>query len=248
MRRLGYGVWLAAFVAGLGFAAAPPASAGIRLIGEQQELQMGLDSARQIEMRYRVSRDRGKTALVEQIGRAIVAESSRPDLPWKFRVLESPEVNALSLPGYVYVNTGLLRFVGNDRDELAAVIAHEVAHTTRKHAVFQTEKSLVGGLVLSLVFQDQKTLASNLAGMAANMALMGFGRKDELEADRVGADYMVKAGYDPEAMLRFFKKLQAKEGRSAGGLTTYFQSHPPTSERIRKVQAYLDSRPSGIAD
>lgn len=218
----------------------PAARAG--LISEQQELQMGEDAAREVEARYGLSQDTRATTLVETIGKRLAQVSSRPKLPWKFRVLQSKEVNALSVPGYVYINTGLLEFVGNDRDQLAGVIAHEIAHTTRKHAVRQTEKALIGSLALRFLFKDDGSLARNLANMAANLALLGYGRKDELEADRHAADYLIEAGYDPQAMVRFFEQLRAREGKESTGLATYFKTHPPTSERIRKLKEHLAKR------
>lgn len=200
---------------------------------------MGDDAARQIQQRYPLSRDPQANALVEQIGWRLARVSTRPKLPWKFGVIESSEVNALSVPGHVYINTGLLAFVGKDRDQLAAVVAHEVAHTTRKHAVRQTERAFVGDLALRLLFKNDRSLAATLATMTANLALLGYGRKAELEADQHAADYMIQAGYDPQAMIRFFERLRAREGKEAKGLATYFRTHPPTSERIRKLKEHL---------
>ncbi len=241
MRRW-FSAWVLALGVAVGLVAAPPQPAQADLIGERQELQMGDDAARQIEAQYRLSGDSRKRRLVETIGQRIAAASSRPNLPWKFRVLDTSEVNAFSVPGYVYVNTGLMDFVGGDRDELAAVIAHEVAHTTRKHAVRQTEKSMIGSLAMQLLFKDKRSTASGLANVAANLALLGYSRKDEFEADRVGTEYLMQAGYDPNGMVRFFQKLRAREGKESRGLTTYFRSHPPTSDRIRKVQEYVAAR------
>jgi predicted Zn-dependent protease len=112
------------------------------LISESQELSMGRDAEAQIEKQYRVSTDSRANALVDSMGRRLAAVSSRPNLPWKFKVLETSEVNAMSVPGYVYVNRGLLNFVGNDRDALAGVIGHEIGHTTARHAVRTAEKQL----------------------------------------------------------------------------------------------------------
>lgn len=225
-----------------------PLPARAALIGESEEMRMGADAAQQIEAKYRLSKDAHKVAVVEKLGQQLVAVSDRPQLPWQFRVLETSEVNALSVPGYVYVNTGLLDFVAGNRTQLAAVIAHEIAHTTRKHAVRQTEKALVGSLALRFLFKDSNSLSSRLAGMAANLALLGYGRKDELEADRVGVDYLIKAGQDPRGMVSFLEKLRAREGgKEATGLTTYFRTHPPTGERIRTLEEYLAERQKRLA-
>ncbi|MBI3948138.1 MAG: M48 family metalloprotease [Armatimonadetes bacterium] len=233
--------WIVALAAALG-SVGGPAHAG--LISERQEIQMGADAAQQIEAKYPLSKDAARTALVQRLGERLAAVSSRPGLSWHFRVIENDEVNALSVPGYVYVNTGLMDFVGGDRDQLAAVIAHEVAHTTRKHAARQTEKALIGSLALRFVFKDRNEIPTQLAGAAANLAILGYGRRDEFEADRVGAEYLIQAGFDPRGMVRFFEKLRAKEGKESKGLAVYFRTHPPTSERIRKLKEHLAKRGS----
>jgi predicted Zn-dependent protease len=168
------------------------------------------------------------------MGRRIAARSSRPGLKWQFKVLETKEVNALSVPGYVYVNRGLIDFVGSDNHALASVIAHEVAHTAAKHARKAAEKQLTYSLAIQLL--SKKGDARKLGGIAANLALLGYSRGDENEADRLGVRYMTAAGYDPNGMLRFFRKLKAREGKDPGGLTAYFRSHPPTSDRIGRVE------------
>jgi len=125
----------------------PAARAG--LISEQQELQMGDDAAREVEARYGLSQDTRATTLVETIGKRLAQVSSRPKLPWKFRVLQSKEVNALSVPGYVYINTGLLEFVGNDRDQLAGVIAQlRTNPDSRRHVVVAWNPAQVDEMAL----------------------------------------------------------------------------------------------------
>lgn len=209
-----------------------PAQAG--LISEKQELSMGKDASAKIESQYQVSRNTGLNGQVNNIGTRIAAASSRPNLPWHFKVLDVNDINAVSVPAYVYVNRGLMTFVGNDRDALAGVIAHEVAHTAAHHAAKSAEKQLEFSLALTIILKGDG--AQQLGNIAANLALLGYSRKDEYEADRLGVDYMVRAGYDPNGMLRFFLALQAKEGQDSKGLSVYFRTHPPTSERIVRVR------------
>ena len=208
--------------------------ASARLIGEKQELDMGRNASRQIEQQYRVSKNKEHIALVRGMGEKIAAVSSRPKLPWEFKVLESKEVNAFSVPGFVYVNTGLIEFADGDRDALAGVVAHEVAHTTAKHAVKSAEEQLKYGLAINLIFGNAD--GRKLGGIAANLTLLGYGRKHEFQADAIGCRYMNGAGYDPNGMLRFFRKLQAKEGKDSGGLAVYFRTHPPTRDRIARLE------------
>ncbi|MDH7569638.1 MAG: M48 family metalloprotease [Armatimonadota bacterium] len=242
-RRTRRGSWMLVAI----LAMLVPSAARAGLISEAQELQMGAQAAQEIEARYSLSKNPAHAALVAQLGKQIAASSDRPKLPWEFRVLDTPEVNALSVPGHVYVNTGLLEFVGKDRDALAAVVAHEIAHTTRRHAVRQMEKALVGSLALRFLFKDQDALITQLAGTAANLALLGYGRTQELEADRFAAEYLIRAGYDPQGIIRFFEKLRKEEGAEVKGLAVYFRSHPPTSERIRKVKEFLANRQRAAA-
>lgn len=203
------------------------------LISEKSELQMGKDAAKQIEAKYKVSADTRLTAQISGIGRRIAAKSSRPNIEWHFKVLESKEVNAFSVPGYVYVNTALIDFANGDEAELASVIGHEIGHTAAHHAAKTAEKQLTYGLAIQL-FMKKKN-AQQLGGVAANLALLGYSRKDEFEADKLGVDFMHSAGYDPNGMLRFFRKLQQREGNNAGGLSVYFKTHPPTADRINRV-------------
>jgi beta-barrel assembly-enhancing protease len=210
--------------------------ANARLISESSELRMGQDAARQIEAQYPVTKDAHLTAVVQNIGQQLVKVSSRPNINWTFRVLDTKEVNALSVPGYVYINRGLIDLVGGDRHELAAVIGHEIAHTTARHAVKQAEKQMLGGAIVSMLFKKNN---SRTATLFANLALLGYSRQDEYEADRLGVQYVRRAGYDPNGMVRFFKRLQAGSSREPSKLETYFRTHPPTSERIERVQAEI---------
>ncbi len=205
------------------------------LISEKQELQMGKDGAKQIESQYKVSTNKQLTAEIEQIGKKLAAKSSRPNLPWVFKVLETKDVNAISVPGYVYVFTGLIDFVKNDKDALAGVIGHEIGHTCGRHAAKTVEKQLTYALAIQLLMK--KGDPQKLGNIAANLALLGYSRKDEYQADKYGVDYMYAAGYDPNGMVKFFEQLQAKEGKNPGtGLEKYFRTHPPTKDRIQRVK------------
>jgi predicted Zn-dependent protease len=205
------------------------------LISEKSELQMGKDGAKQIESQYKVSTNKQLTAEIVEIGKKLAGKCSRPALPWQFKVLETKDVNAVSVPGYVYVFTGLIDFVKNDKDALAGVIGHEIGHTCGRHAAKSVEKQLTYGLAIQLLLK--KGNAQDLGSVAANLALLGYSRKDEYQADKFGVDYMYAAGYNPEGMIKFFEQLQAKEGKNSGaGLEKYFRTHPPTADRIKRVR------------
>lgn len=205
------------------------------LISEKFELQMGKDAAKEIESQYKVSANKQLTAEIAGIGKKLAAKCSRPGLPWQFKVLQTKDVNAVSVPGYVYVFTGLIDLVKKDKDALASVIGHEIGHTCGRHAAKTIEKQLTYSLAIQLLLK--KGDPRKLGNIAANLALLGYSRKDEYQADMFGVDYMYAAGYNPEGMIKFFEQLKQKEGKNSGkGLEVYFRTHPPTADRISRVK------------
>jgi len=231
------GAALAALFFGAGIGAATP-SAALDLVSEQQELEAGRQASQQVEQKYPVVRG-AQADRVAQIGRRLAAVSSRSKLPWQFRVLREPSVNAFSVPGYVYIHTGLLQAVGNDTAALAGVIAHEVAHTDARHSKEQMEKSAVAGLLGTLITRGNSRNMGwfNLAG---NVALLKFSRDDEYEADRLAVRYLQRTGYDPRGMIRFFEKLQKQEGRS-NQVTNWFRTHPNSGDRISRIRKLINA-------
>jgi len=211
----------------------PPAEARLGLVSRDQEIRIGEEAARQMEAKYPTRRDRR----VEGIGWDIVRANNLPDYPYRFRVIDRDEVNAVSLPGGpVYVYSGLLRMVGDDDDALAGVIAHELGHIKERHAVDQMEKqSLVSVLIGGLTRGQTQGIASLLA----NVGMLKFSRNDEFQADDDGVRFMARAGYDPAGLVRFFQKLQRSEGRGSRSLS-WLQTHPSSSQRIRRLQARVD--------
>lgn len=225
------------FVAALLLAAlsCPPSANAQFGISERQELDAGRQADVQIQQKYRLSRDPDLNSMVRHLGTRLARVSDRPNIPWNFRVIDSKDLNAFSVPGYVYVNTGLIDAVGDDQDMLAGVIAHEIGHTCGKHAVHQMEKAQIGGLLAGLLGGRNRT-TSSLAGVAANLVLLGYSRGDENDADKRAVRYTIRAGYDPNGLVRFFQMLERKGDRGGGGIATYFRTHPPTGDRINRVR------------
>jgi beta-barrel assembly-enhancing protease len=219
-----------------------PAGAG--LISQKQELDAGRQADRQICSKYRVSDEHAYNGLASHLGKRLLKVCERPDIGWTFRVLDSKEVNAFSVPGYVYVCTGLLRLAGKDQDAVAGVIAHEIGHTTGRHAVKQQEKAMIGGLIGGLIAGRNRTTAQ-LANLAGSLVLLGHSRGDEYDADRRAVRYTIRAGYDPVGIVRFFEKLKAQEGKQGGGIETYFRTHPPTPDRIKRVRDEIAKERAG---
>lgn len=218
--------------------AAASAQAQLGLVSEKQELAAGKQADQQITQKYRVSTDPQLNGLVSHLGKRMVGVCERPNLNWTFRVLDSKELNAFSVPGYVYVTTATIAACKDDQDELACVIGHEIGHTCGKHAKKQMEKGAVGGLLVAVLGSKNSSIAS-LANVAANMVMLGYSRDDENDADRRGVRYTVRAGYDPHGLIRFFEMLQAKGDKGGGGVEAYFRTHPPTGDRIKRVQQQI---------
>jgi Putative Zn-dependent protease, contains TPR repeats len=224
-----------------GAVAPRPAAAAvqIQLVSEKQELELGQQAAREVEAKYQLETGTSRARLVEQIGRKMAAVSGRPNLPWKFRVIKEKSINAFSVPGYVYMHTGLLDAIGNDTAALAGVIAHEVAHTDARHAKEQMEKSTVAGLLGSLLSRgNSKT--SGWFNLGANLVMLNYSRDDEFEADKKAVQYMQRTGYDPRGMIRFFEKLQSIEGKRSG-VVTFFQTHPSSGDRISRIRQQISA-------
>jgi predicted Zn-dependent protease len=222
-------------------ASVPAANAQFRLVSEKQELDAGRQADQQITQQYKVSRDGNYNNLVQHLGQRLTRVSDRPNLSWTFRVLDSQELNAFSVPGYVYVTTATIKACGNDQDELAGVIAHEVGHTCGKHAAKQMEKGAIGGLLVSILGSKNKSVAS-LASVAQNLVMLGYSRDDENDADRRAVAYTMKAGYDPRGLIRFFNYLQEHGDKGGGGITSYFKTHPPTPDRVSRVEKEIEKQ------
>ena len=208
-----------------------------KLVGRGEEMRLGDEAARQIERQYPVSTDAEQGWLIARIGRQVAAQSNRPNVDFTFKVLHVREINAVSVPGYVYVNDGLINVINADPDELAAIVAHEVAHTTERHMAKQLERVYGAAFLLNMLSSGRASI-DTLAQIALELALRGYSRGDERAADAQGLRFMSRAGYDPWAMVRFFEQLR-KETGDTHGLNRYFTTHPMTSERISRAREQI---------
>ena len=211
-----------------------------------QEVEIGRKMHPQILQQYGRYQDDALQAWVSELGQRIAARSHRPDLAFTFTVLDSEEVNAFALPGgYVYITRGIMAYL-NTEAELAAVLGHEVGHVTARHAVRQQSGATAAGVGATLI--GILTGSGDLAGLAnlAGTALVrGYGRDMELEADQIGAEYLVRLGYAPEAMIdvvRLLKnqellelQLARQEGREPRVYHGVFSTHPDNDTRLREV-------------
>ena len=222
------------------------------LMPEQQEIQMGVQANLAVLKEYAALDNPALQAYVNEVGQRLAKQSERPSLSWHFTVVDSPEVNAFSLPGgYVYITRGLLAYL-NSEAELAGVVGHEIGHVTARHGVRQQSASAAAGpgaALGSILVPDMGNQAgSALLQTLAQAWTAGYGREHELEADRLGAAYLAKTGYDPQAMIDVIGVLKKQERYSAEQAArsghpqraTYhgtFDTHPGNDARLGQVVA-----------
>jgi predicted Zn-dependent protease len=221
------------------------------LMSEEQEIAMGKANDKQVLKQYRVYENPELQSYVEELGQKLAASSHRSHLAYKFTLLDSPEVNAFALPGgYVYVTRGIMAYM-NSEEELAGVLGHEIGHVTARHSVrqhgAQTAAGVIG-LIATLATGSQAVAdASNQLGSAL---VRGYGRSHELEADRLGAEYLARTDYDPQKMLdvvgilknqeEFELQRAREEGRQPRVYHGVFSTHPENDERLQEVVRAAD--------
>ncbi len=217
------------------FGFVPPMEAGI--ISQKQEIEMGRETAMQLEAQYGVVQDEQLQARVNSIGQKLVSVCGRQDIEYSFKVLNSNEVNALACPGgFIYVFKGLTDYMPTDA-ELAGVLGHEIGHVVEKHTVHQIEKQMLTTLLLIAVTKGESL---GLVQMAQQALFAGYSRTDERGADKEGFYNTVKAGYNPYSMIITLNKLDdlaAQQGNPGYGL---FSSHPEPEERIKRVMKLIN--------
>ena len=205
----------------------------------ETEMKMGKQYAMMVEQTARLIPDPVINEYVNRIGQNLVRNSDAK-VPFTIKVIDSDEINAFALPGgFFYVNSGLI-LAADEEAELAGVMAHEIAHVAARHQMQQmTRLQYANMATIPLIFVGSWGVYQ-AASLAMNLALpitfMKFSRGFETEADFLGVQYMYKAGYDPQAFISFFEKIEAKDKKKPGTLAKAFASHPPTPDRIEHTQ------------
>ncbi|MFN3650187.1 MAG: M48 family metalloprotease [Armatimonadota bacterium] len=200
-------------------------------VSKREEVQMGRETAQAIERQYRTRGD----ATLTRIGNRLAAYSERPDLPWSFRVIESPEVNAISLPGGpIYIFEGLLQRIAGDEDMIAGVLGHEIGHVEERHAVRQMERSQLFGLGAEILGRATSGDVGAAAQIAANLELLSYSRRQEYDSDDAAIRLMRQAGYDPQGLVRLLELLR-REGGGGGGFN-WLRTHPTPQARVDRAR------------
>ncbi len=205
----------------------------------ETEMKLGKQYAMMVEQTARLVQDPIINEYVNRIGQNLVRNSDAK-VPFTIKVIDSDEINAFALPGgFFYVNSGLI-LAADEEAELAGVMAHEIAHVAARHQMQQmTRLQYANMATIPLIFVGSWGIYE-AASLAINLALpitfMKFSRNFEAEADYLGVQYMYKSGYDPQAFISFFEKIEAKEKKQPGTLAKVFASHPPTPERVARTE------------
>ena len=219
------------------------------LMSEEQEIKMAQQADPEVKKEYGAYERVALQSYISELGQRLASQSHRSNLKYTFTVVDSPEINAFALPGgYVYVTRGILAYL-NSEAEVAGVLGHEIGHVTARHGVKQQSMSQAAnlGVLLGAVLVPGLRNESSL-GMMQQMSvawIRGYGREDELEADRLGAEYLARAGYDPQAMIKvvgalknqelFDAELAKQEGREPRKYHGVFDTHPDNDTRLKQV-------------
>jgi predicted Zn-dependent protease len=211
---------------------------GLNRYSIEKEIALGKALAQEVERSSKIVDDPIVSEYVNRLGQNLVRHSDAK-VPFTIKVIDSDEVNAFALPGgFFFVNTGLVLAAENEC-ELAGVMAHEIAHVAARHGTRQATRAEVANWAsLPLIFLGGWAGYGirQAASLALPLGFLKFSRGFEEEADYLGVQYLYATGYDPNGMVTFFERIQAKEKHKSGTVGKAFSTHPQTPDRIKRAQ------------
>src|SRR5919201_2940839 len=233
-------VGLVALLGGLG-------AQGCSTISPQEERQIGGKEAREVEKTVGLVRDRHLIEYITSIGARLERAAGRADIAWRWSIADDPDMNAFALPGgWVYVTRGLLA-LSNCEDELAGVLAHEMAHVLERHAVKRvgaaTPLAVLFGVpsgILGMVSPSLGGIVGGAGRVVSGLALAPYSRDQERAADRVGIALCARAGWNPRALADILASLERAESLGDGASkrqSSFFATHPSTPDRVANIQS-----------
>jgi beta-barrel assembly-enhancing protease len=227
-------------------------SRGVNFYSLEKEIAIGKQLAQEVERSAKIIDDPIIAEYVNRVGQNLVRNSDAK-VPFTIKVIDTEDINAFALPGgFFFVNSGLI-LKADTEAELAGVMAHEIAHVAARHGTRQATRGTIAQLsTIPLIFLGGWTGYGirQAASVLIPVGFLTFSREFEAEADMLGLQYMYKTGYDPNAFVDFFEKIESLEKRKPGTISKVFSTHPPTDARIVKaqqnIQAMLKERPEYV--
>jgi len=241
-----HGILLLTALAGLVAGCAVNPATGKRqiiLLSEAQEIQMGQEADPQIAASIGFYEDEDLQAYVRGLGLPMAAGSERPGLPWSFKVVDDPVVNAFAVPGgFIYVTRGILATL-NSEAELAGVLGHEIGHVTARHSASQISRQQLQqlGLGVGMILSEGVQKYADLIQSGIGVLNLKYSRGDESEADRLGFRYMTAQGYDPHALIGVFETLALVSGGGDGRIPEWQLTHPYPENREAAIRDLIRS-------
>ncbi len=221
----------------------------LSLISESQEIQMGKESDQQIVSSMGVYNNPDLQKYVESVGMRLASRCERPNLPWTFRVVDDPTVNAFALPGgFIYITRGILAHLDNEA-QLAGVMGHEIGHVTAQHSVNQmtTQQLTQLGIGIGMVLKPELQQYGQLAGMGLSVLFLKFSRSDESQADALGVRYSYRIGDDPHELVSVMAMLDHVTQASGQRIPEWLSTHPDPGNREQNIRANIDTIHGGFA-
>jgi predicted Zn-dependent protease len=217
------------------------------LISEEKEIAIGKEYASQIDKTAKILKDPVINEYVNRVAQNL-ARNSDLKVPLTVKVIDDPTINAMALPGgFLYVNSGLI-LNADEESQIAGVMAHEIAHVAARHwASTMTKSEILQFAMIPLMFTPM-TMGVYYGVMEAYMngvpmAFLHFQRGQEAEADYLGLQYLYKSGYDPQTYVSIFSKVLNAERREPGSVPKIFMDHPPSPDRIVKLEVQMKTFP-----
>lgn len=209
----------------------------LMLLSKDQEIAMGQQSDPEIVAFFGLYDDARLQSFIKQKGQEMAAISHRPDLPYEFKIVDSPVVNAFAVPGgFVYFTRGIMAHFNNEA-EFAGVLGHEIGHITARHSAKQYSRAMLGqvGLVAGSIISPEFAQFADVAAQGLQLLFLKFGRDAESQSDKLGVEYSTKIGYDASEMAGFFSTLDRLSSESGQEVPTFLSTHPDPADREKRV-------------
>lgn len=215
----------------------------VMFISEDQELAMGQQSDPQIVAQFGLYENAAMQRFIQEKGKQMAAVSHRSDIPYEFKILDSPVINAFAVPGgYVYFTRGIMAHFNNEA-QFAGVLGHEIGHVAARHSAKQQSKAMLAqlGLVVGLAVAPELGQFANAAQQGLGLLFLKFGRDDERQSDELGVEYSTKIGYNAHEMADFFQTLQRQQTGQGQALPDFLSTHPNPADRYETVHQLADT-------